>query len=107
MLDAANIDPSLMINYVTRGEYDSLLARYDSLVASISGESTKRGRTARQSMKLGDGDDRSRDGESETRMEEKPGGRKKRSMKLEVSLLWLGSGYCFASEVRVCSSGLT
>lgn len=74
------IDPSLAISYVPRSEYDALKARYDALV-STSQSSQRRIRSARATQSQGD----LRDAGSATPFgdDDKPIGRKRRSMKLE------------------------
>jgi hypothetical protein len=78
------------VTYVPRSEYDALKAKYEALVASgVSGASaSKRSRASasRQPTVHVDDDLAGMEEGELVLVEEKAGGRKKRSMKLEVGL---------------------
>ena len=102
-----DVDPELAQSFVPKSEYDALKARYDAVVgSSTAGGSLKRARTARQSTVHGERRERSRDAESATPCEEKVGGRKKRSMKLEVGSEVATSLYPVPSSLLLDLSGI-
>jgi len=75
------VDP-VLIGYVQKSEYDALKARYDALANQDEPTHKGRSRTARASTSLMELDeDRSRVGSAAL----EAGGRKRRSIKLEVS----------------------
>ncbi|RSH94882.1 hypothetical protein EHS25_004688 [Saitozyma podzolica] len=83
----ASVDPAFAVTYVPRSEYDALKAKYEALVASgVSGASaSKRSRASasRQPTVHVDDDLAGMEEGELVLVEEKAGGRKKRSMKLE------------------------
>lgn len=78
------IDPSLAISYVPRSEYDALKARYDALVSTSHHTPAQRRPRSKPNPALGHAEDRLREiGSSTPFDDDKPMGRKRRSMKLE------------------------
>lgn len=93
------------MTYVPRSEYDALKAKYEALVASgvsvASASKRSRASASRQPTVHVDDELAGMDEGELVLVEEKVGGRKKRSMKLEVGLR---SAWCILSRGSSASS---